>query len=278
MKKKSKINRTNPLVYVVLVCSIFWLSPLVLVFINSFKSHSDIILNFLALPTDWSLDMYIETWVMFEFPRLVGNTLMYTVVSTIFVVILAPMAAYKLARNKTKLSYLCFGIIIMPMMVPFQSYMISLTRVTAMVNLNGTRLGYILVNTGLLIPLAVYMIHGFVKNVPIELEECARIDGAGPFRTYFSIVLPLLKPILITVVVLDSLSTWNDILVNQLIVGGKQDAQTISSALYMQFSANTSDWGHALPGIVMAMIPALIFFIFMQKYIMGGATEGAVKG
>lgn len=278
MKKRSKINRTNPLVYVVLLCSIFWLSPLVLVFINSFKPHSDIILNFLALPKSWSLDMYVETWVMFEFPKLVANTLLYTVVSTVFVAILAPMAAYKLARNKSKLSYFCFGIIIMPMMVPFQSYMISLTRVTAMVGVSGTRWGYILVTTGLLMPLAVYMIHGFVKNVPMELEECARIDGAGPFRTYFNIVLPLLKPILTTVVVLDSLSTWNDILTNQLIVGGKQDAMNISSALYMQFSANTSDWEHALPGIVMAMIPALIFFIFMQKHIMGGVTEGAIKG
>lgn len=278
MKKKNKISRTNPLVYVVLICSILWLCPLVLVFINSFKSHSDIILDFLALPTSWSLEKYIETWVMFDFPKLVGNTLLYTVVSTLLVALFAPMAAYKLARTKSKLSYFCFGIIIMPMMVPFQSYMISLTRVTAAVNLSGTKHGYILVTTGLLMPLAVYMIHGFVKNVPLELEECARIDGASYFRTYFSIVLPLLKPILTTVVVLDSLSTWNDILTNQLIVGGKQNAMNISSALYMQFSANTSDWEHALPGIVMAMIPALLFFVFMQKHIMGGITEGAVKG
>lgn len=278
MKKKNKISRTNPLVYVVLICSILWLCPLVLVFINSFKPHSDIILDFLALPKSWSLEKYIETWVMFDFPKLVGNTLLYTVTSTLLVALFAPMAAYKLARTKSKLSYFCFGIIIMPMMVPFQSYMISLTRVTAAVNLSGTKHGYILVTTGLLMPLAVYMIHGFVKNVPLELEECARIDGASYFRTYFSIVLPLLKPILTTVVVLDSLSTWNDILTNQLIVGGKQNAMNISSALYMQFSANTSDWEHALPGIVMAMIPALLFFVFMQKHIMGGITEGAVKG
>lgn len=278
MKKKSKINRTNPLVYVVLICSFFWLSPLVLIFINSFKPHSDVILNFLALPKSWSLDKYIETWVMFEFPKLVANTLLYTVTSTVIVALFAPMAAYKLARTKSKLSYVCFGLIIMPMMVPFQSYMISLTRLTANVGLSGNRIGYIIVTAGLLMPLAVYMIHGFVKNVPVELEECARIDGASGFRIYFSIVLPLLKPILTTVVVLDSLSTWNDIITNQLIVGGKQDAMNISSALYMRFSANTSDWEHALPGIVMSMIPALIFFILMQKHIMGGITEGAVKG
>ena len=119
-------------------------------------------------------------------------------------------------------------------------------------------------------PLAVYMIHGFVKNVPIDLEECACIDGAGKIRTYFSIVLPLLKPILTTVVVLDALATWNDIITNQLIVGGNTVA--------MQFSAQTADWEHALPGIVMSMIPSLIFFVVMQKHIVGGITAGAVKG
>lgn len=278
MKKKNKRNRLGIFTCIVLGCSVFWLSPLLLIFINSFKSHTDLILNFLALPKSWSLDKYIETWMMFEFPKLVGNTLLYTVASTILVALFAPMAAYKLARTKSKLSYLCFGLVILPMMVPFQSYMISLTRLTANVGLSGKRIGYILVTAGLLMPLAVYMIHGFVKNVPIELEECARIDGASDMRIYFNIVLPLLKPILTTVVVLDSLSTWNDIITNQLIVGGKQDAMNISSALYMRFSASTSDWEHALPGIIMSIIPALIFFIFMQKYIMGGVTEGAVKG
>ena len=118
----------------------------------------------------------------------------------------------------------------------------------------------------------------FVKNVPIDLEECACIDGAGKIRTYFSIVLPLLKPILTTVVVLDALATWNDIITNQLIVGGNTVAMNIQNALYMQFSAQTADWEHALPGIVMSMIPSLIFFVVMQKHIVGGITAGAVKG
>lgn len=156
--------------------------------------------------------------------------------------------------------------------------MITLTRLVSNMNLTGTKMGQILVSTGLCMPLAVYMIHGFVKNIPLELEECACIDGAGPVRIYFSIVLPLLKPILTTVVVLDTLSTWNDIITNQLIVGGNVRAMNIQNALYMQFSAQTSDWEHALPGIVMSMIPSLIFFICMQKHIVGGVTAGAVKG
>ena len=156
--------------------------------------------------------------------------------------------------------------------------MISLTRVVANANLTGTRMGQILVSIGLCMALAAYMIHGFVKNVPLELEECACIDGASKVRTYFSIVLPLLKPILTTVVVLDTLATWNDIITNQLIVGGNARAMNIQNSLYMQFSAQTADWEHALPGIVMSMIPSLIFFVVMQKHIVGGITAGAVKG
>lgn len=263
---------------IILIASIFWLMPLLLIFINSFKPYNDMLQEFLALPKSWSLDMYIETWTKFDFPLLIKNTLLYTVVSVLGVALLAPMAAYKLARTKSKLSGVCFILIILPMMVPFQSYMITLTRLVANMRLTGTKIGYILVSIGLLMPLAVYMIHGFVKNVPIELEECAYIDGASSVRTYFSIVLPLLKPILTTVIVLDTLATWNDIITNQLIVGGKAQAMNIQNALYMQFSAQTSDWEHALPGIVMSMIPSLIFFVLMQKHIVGGITAGAVKG
>lgn len=273
-----KLKKVNLLAVVVFICSIFWLMPLILIFINSFKPYNDMIQHFLSLPKSLNLDMYIETWTKFEFPRLIMNTLLYTISTVLMIVLLAPMAAYKMSRTKNKMSIVCFGLVIMPMMVPFQSYMITLTRLVSRMNLTGTKLGQILVSTGLCMPLAVYMIHGFVKNIPLELEECACIDGAGPIRTYFSIVLPLLKPILTTVIVLDTLSTWNDIITNQLIVGGNARAMNIQNALYMQFSAQTSDWEHALPGIVMSMIPSLIFFVCMQKHIVGGVTAGAVKG
>ena len=275
MKKQ---NRLNLFTVIVFVFSIFWLMPLIFIFINSFKPYNDMMQNFLALPAEWSLDKYIETWTMFDFPMLLKNTFFYTGITVLAIVLFAPMAAYKLARTKSRLSVICFGLIIMPMMVPFQSYMISLSKVVANFKLMGTRTGYIIVSIGLCMPLAVFMIHGFVKNIPLELEECARIDGASRMRIYFSIVLPLLKPILTTVVVLDALAIWNDIITNQLIVGGKVNAMNIQSALFMQFSAQTSDWEHALPGIVMSMIPSLLFFIFMQKHIMGGITAGAVKG
>jgi raffinose/stachyose/melibiose transport system permease protein len=275
MKKIKKISMLSVIVF---ICSVFWLMPLLLIFINSFKPYNDMLQKFLALPESWSLNMYMETWTKFRFPMLISNTLLYTACTVCVIALLAPMAAYKLARTKGRLSAACFALIIMPMMVPFQSYMITLTRLVASLGMTGNKIGYILVSTGLCMPLAVYMIHGFVKNVPIELEECACIDGASKVRTYFTIVLPLLKPILTTVVVLDTLATWNDIITNQLIVGGNARAMNIQNALYMQFSAQSADWEHALPGIVMSMAPSLIFFVFMQKHIVGGITAGAVKG
>ncbi len=272
------MRKVNIFTITVMFFSIFWLMPLVLIFTNSFKPYNDMIQHFLELPKSWSLAMYIETWVQFDFPRLIKNTLLYTVSTVLLIILFAPMAAYKLARTKTRLSRVCFVLIILPMMVPFQSYMITLTKLVANVGLIGTKTGQILVSTGLCMPLAVYMIHGFIKNVPLELEESGRIDGAGSIRTYFYIVLPLLKPILTTVIVLDALATWNDIITNQFIVGSNTTAMNIQNALYMKFSAMTSDWEHALPGIVMSMIPSLIFFLAMQKHIVGGITAGAVKG
>ena len=131
---------------------------------------------------------------------------------------------------------------------------------------------------GMAIPGAVLMIHGFVKGIPVELEECAYLDGASKFRTYFTVVLPLLSPIIVTVLVLNTLGTWNDFIVNMLIMGGREETLNISNALYAKFSTQSSDWEHALPGLVMAMLPNLLFFIFMQRYIVEGITAGAVKG
>lgn len=264
---------------ITLIISILWLFPLILIFINSFKSDAEILNHFLELPEKLNFSYYAETWTKFGFPKLIANTLLYTVCTVLIVVLLAPLAAYYLERHKKeRRCRIAFSLIILPIMVPFQSYMISLTRILGNIGLNNTKTGYILVSAGLCMPLAVFMIHGYINTIPIELEESAYIDGAGKVRTYFSIVLPLLVPILTTVVVLDALATWNDVITNQLVVGSNEAAINMQNALYMKFSAQTSDWSHALPGTVMSMVPSLIFFIFMQKYIISGATSGAVKG
>lgn len=169
-------------------------------------------------------------------------------------------------------------LMILPIMVPFQTYMISLTKFLGGFHLIGTRLGYISVTVGLLLPLAVYIIYNYINTIPMTLEESAYIDGANIFQCYFYIILPLLRPILTTVLVLDALSTWNDVITNQLIVGTKMSSMNIQNALYMFFSVQSTDWSHALPGTMMSIIPSLLFFLVMQKYIVTGITAGAVKG
>ena len=276
MRKKRLFSKA--FVAVALIVSLVWLYPIVLISINSFKNYNDMMQNFLSFPTHLSFDMYADTWVKFKFPLLMKNTALYTVITVLCVVVIAPMAAYKLARTKTKYSKLCFLLIIMPMMVPFQTYMITLTKLVSSLQINATKFGYIAVSIGLCMPLAVFMTHGFVKNIPIELEECASIDGASRLRTYFGIVFPLLVPIVTTVAVIDTLAVWNDVLVNMLLVGGKTQHLNLQNALYVNFSTTKSDWEHALPGIIISMVPNLLFFVFMQKYIVEGITAGAVKG
>ena len=127
-------------------------------------------------------------------------------------------------------------------------------------------------------PLAVFLFHGFIKTVPRELDECAYIDGASRLRTYFSVILPLLVPIAITVAIIDALAVWNDIILNLLVAGAKKDLLNIQIALYTRFSAEQSDWETALPGIIISIAPSILFFVFMQKYIVEGITAGAIKG
>jgi raffinose/stachyose/melibiose transport system permease protein len=273
-----KINFKIVVRLIIVIIALAWMYPIFLIAINSFKPYNDIINDFLSLPKSLSFDKYIETWVDFNFLTLFKNTFLYTVSTVAIIGVFAPMAAYKLARSKMKLSNFMFLIIILPMMVPFQTYMITLTKLMGNLNLLSTRVGYIFVSVGLCMPLAVFMIHGFVKNVPLELEESACIDGASKFKTYFQIVLPLLTPILVTVLVIDTLAIWNDVIVNMLILGGKPATLNIQNALYSKFSAMQSDWEHALPGIIISTIPNILFFIFMQKYIVKGITAGSVKG
>lgn len=270
---------TKLIFILILLFSLFWLMPLAFIFINSFKGDAEIVNRFLELPKEWSIRYYAETWNKFHFPLLLKNTIFYTVVTTAMVLLLAPMASYFIVRRKNMLlSKISFALLILPIMVPFQTYMISLTKFMGGFHLIGTKLGYIVVTVGLLMPLAVYIIYNYINTIPLTLEESAYIDGANLYQCYFYIILPLLRPVLTTVLVLDALSTWNDVITNQLIVGTKMSSINIQNALYMFFSVQSSDWSHALPGTMMSILPSLLFFLLMQKYIVTGITAGAVKG
>ena len=274
MREKSSLHFK----ILIALIALFWIYPILIIVLNSFKPYNMMVQQFFSLPDNISFKNYGETWVNFKFPMLLKNTSIYTFSSVTGIILLAPMSAYKLSRTQGKLSNILFILIILPIMVPFQAYMISLTKLGSILHFSGTGFGYILTQIGLSLPFAVFMIHGFVKSIPKEMEECSFIDGATPFQTYWSIILPLLVPIIITVAIINCLGIWNDIIVNILIVGGKESLRNLQTSLYARFSAQQADWEHALPGLVMSIIPNILFFLFMQKYIVDGISSGAVKG
>jgi len=275
--KKSRVVHGILLAFVILL-SLFWLLPLLLIIMNSFKEYNAIITSFFSMPTQIDFSRYLGTWTDLDLGPLVVNTVMYAAVTALAVGLLAPMAAYKLGRAPGATSKVVTLLFVIPIMVPFTTYMISLSKVLGAFTLSNTRYGYVITMIGMNMPLAVYIMKGFVQTVPIEVEECATLDGAGPFRTFFSIVFPLLLPAIATIFIITALVTWGDIIVNQIVAGGRERSINIQTKLFMQFSKNHSDWEHAFPGIVISFIPSIVFFLFMQKYIVAGVTMGAVKG
>ena len=261
----------------VFLIAIIWVYPLLLILFNSFKPYTLMMSEFLSLPKNLPLITYVEAWQKLEYAKLFFNTFIYTFFSVIIIVISASMAAFKLSRTKSRLSGFLFMFCLAPLMIPFQSYMITATQFAKKFGMMGNRIGVIVVSAGLCMPLATFLYHGFMKTIPSYLDESARIDGASGLTLFFKIIFPLLKPVTTTIVVIDTLAIWNDFLVPLLYIGGKSKYYNIQTALYAQFSNSYSDWEHALPGIIISLVPTIIFFIIMQKHIVDGVTAGAIK-
>ncbi len=273
MMNKIKIARN---ILIVLLGCIF-LYPILLILLNSFKPYPSIISDFLGLPESISFDIYIKSWSKMNFGRLFYNTTLYTVFVVTIVIITSSMAGYMLARTKTVFSKVLSLIFIIPLMLPVQSFMITMTGFAKTTGLIGSRSGYIIILSGLFIPLATFLISRFVITVPAQIEECARIDGASTFLVFFKIIFPLLNPVIITVIIIDAISVWNGFIIQLLILGGKKELYNIQNALYAEFSNQSTDWEHALPGLIISLVPVILFFVFMQGRIVDGIAKGALK-
>lgn len=266
------------LILVLLAAALFYLYPLFLVIINSMKTFSEVMTDVIALPSKINFENYAKAIQLMEYPRLFFNTLFVTVLGVAGVVLLSAMAGYKLSRTKTKYSWFVFILCIAPMMIPFQSFMIALVKVAKNLHLINTNYGLGVIYWGLGIPLALFMYHGFVKSIPIELDECATIDGCSPLRKFFSIIFPLLTPCTVSTIVINAMWMWNDFLLPLLILSGEQKYKTLQLAAYGFFGQYKVEWHLAMAGVMLTIIPAVIFYLFLQKYIMKGMVAGAVKG
>jgi len=257
--------------------ALVYLYPLLLVVVNSLKTYEEITVNVVALPKRITFNNFINAWKIMRYPLLFLNTLFVTALGVAGVVFTGSLAGYKLSRTKTVYSWIFFLILIAPMMIPFHSFMIALVKVARVTSLIRKPWGLGLIYWGLGAPLAVFLYHGFVKTIPLELDECAVIDGASPQRIFFMIIFPLLQPVTVTVIVINAMWMWNDFLLPLLIVGGAKDAYTLQLAANNFMGQYKTEWNYAMAGVILSVVPAITFYLVLQKYIIKGMTAGAVK-
>lgn len=259
---------------------IVYVLPIVVVLMNSFKKKSYISLEPFQLPNETTLtglDNYTAAIDQYGFLDAVGWTVLITVGSVLVILICTSMCAWYITRVKTRVTKAIYILCVFSMVVPFQMVMFTLSLVTDRLGL-GTPWGLIIIYLGFGAGLAVFMFCGFVKSIPIEIEEAAMIDGCSPIRTFFSVVLPIMKPTYISVGILETMWIWNDFLLPYLTLDLKK-YKTISIVIqYMKGSFGRVDMGAIMAALIMAVIPVVVFYLSCQKYIIKGVAAGAVKG
>ena len=259
---------------------ILYMMPFILIVVNSFKTKTGILKNPLSIidPKGLTLDNFIKAFDKMEFVRAFTNSLIVTVISVLLIVILASMTAYLFVRVNWKATKFLFVLMIAGMIIPFQAIMIPLVSIYGnMLGILNSKATLIFMNVGFGISLAVFIYHGFIKsNVPLSLEEAAKLDGCNKLQTFFLVVFPLLKSITSTIVILDVLWIWNDYLLPSLVLTQKENF-TLPLSTYAFYGTYTVDYGAIMAALVLTVIPVIILYIFLQKHIISGVISGAVK-
>ncbi len=260
---------------------IAYMFPFIMVVINSLKQKRDIIKS----PFSWlftikglSFDNFVKAFTQMDFINAFKNSLLVTVSATVLVTLFAAMLAYYIVRHNNGISKLTFALMVASMIIPFQAIMIPLVSIYGgTLNILNHRLTLIFMHTGFSMAMSVFMFHGFIKgNVPMALEEAAYIDGCTHSQTFFKIVLPLLKPIISTMVILNSLAFWNDFLLPSLVLTDKK-LLTLPLSTYSFYGTYSADYGTIMAGLLLCVLPILILYVVLQKQIIGGVVAGAVK-
>ena len=278
--KKSKRVENNVIFFVLLTLSVLFLVPIIIVIVNSFKSRIYISSQPLKLPnaeTFVALENYINGVTSSDFFSAFLRSLFITVVSVILIVLFASMAAWYIVRSNSKITKGIYYMLVFSMIVPFQMVMYTMTYVTNRANLDNL-FGITFVYLGFGAGLSVFMLCGFIKSIPLEIEEAAMIDGASPIQAFFTVVFPMLKPTAITVAILNTMWIWNDYLLPYLVLGSDKKTIPVAIQLAMQGAYGSTDYGGFMAMLVLAIVPIIIFYIFCQKYIIKGVVAGAVKG
>lgn len=266
---------------VLLVMFVAFIFPFILVIINVFKTKADITSNPLALigAHGFTIDNFPNAMEKMNFLNVFKNSLLITFISTVLTLLISSMAAFVIVRNKWKACTLLFAGMVASMVIPFQVLMIPLVSLYGGIfGVLNSRITLILMHVGFSLSMATFMFHGAIHtNIPLELEEAAFIDGCTRWETYWKIVFPLLKPTIATVAIIDAMAFWNDYLLPSLVLGRKE-LYTIPIATQAFYGTYSTDMGLVMAALLLAMLPILILYLFLQRYIVEGVTSGAVKG
>ncbi|MGN6713024.1 carbohydrate ABC transporter permease [Anaerocolumna jejuensis] len=281
MSEKNGIRSKSDLLlfFILLLLSVVFLSPIFIVLMNSFKGKffiSEAPFQLLTKETFVELKNYISGIEKINFFHAAGWSFFITIASVAVILLFTSMTSWYITRVKNKVTNSLYYIFTFSMIVPFQMVMFTLTKVANVLHLDNP-VGLIVIYLGFGAGLSVFMFCGFVKSIPIELEEAAMIDGCSPLQTFFQVVMPVLKPIVVTVGILNTMWIWNDYLLPYLLIG--TEYKTIPVAIqYLKGGYGSIDMGAMMAMLVLAIIPIVIFYMTCQKFIIEGVVTGAVKG
>ena len=275
--KKQKRSLVITEILMILV-ALVWFTPIYYLIVTTLKSPQEATLNPLSLPKVFKIQNYITAWNTMEFPRSFANTFFYTATAVLLITIFGGMAGYALARTKTKLGNRMFLFFLAGLVVPFQMNIVSLYKIVKSLHLMNNAFAVILVNVAINTPQAVFLFKEFIEaTIPKELEEAADIDGCNIFVKFFLVVLPLLKPVMSTVIIIVTLNCWNEFLTPLLFIQSREK-DVILQEVSRNIGQFSTDWTSLFPMLMLGVAPLMIFYIFMQKYIISGVAAGAVKG
>lgn len=280
--RKQKLTPGKILTYVVLVfLTAVFLGPLLFILMNSFKGKFSISSNPFALPTGdmWAgFSNYATGLQLSGFAMAIFWSFIITIASVTIIVFCSAMTAYYITRIKTWWTNVIYLLFVFSMVIPFQMVMFPTVKIADSLSLTNP-VGMVILYLGFGAGLSVFMFSGFVKSIPLEIEEAALIDGASPLQNYFKVVMPMLKPTAITVAILNAMWIWNDFLLPNLVLGPNSEYRTIPIVVQFLIGSNGNrDMGASMAMLVLAIVPIVIFYIAAQKYIIEGVAAGAVKG
>ena len=258
-----------------LVLSIAYVVPFFLVFVNAFKPIPEILENPLALPVAFTWDNFTQALEKMNFFMSLTNSVIITVLSVGSLIIISSMLAYYLQRTKNKFTKTTFLLLVASMIVPFQALMIPFMSIFApFVSLNN-QAALIFFYQGFGVALSTFLYHGFISNIPMELDEAAALDGANDFTIFWRIIFPMLKPVTATVAIINALWIWNDFLLPRLVL--TPETQTLPLSTYLFYGQYMTEYGQAMAGLLLAVLPIIVFYLLLQKQFISGISSGAVK-